>query len=678
MQEITKIFLADLSHTQSITDAELTIPLNIGYIKAYAVKELGSSVEISLFKHPQEFLDNIAVVRPQVVGFSNYSWNTNLNLHIGRVTRKTLPDSLIVGGGPNIDDDEGWRRGFLNKHDYLDFLIVDGGEEPFTELVKWLNEAQGDKSQLPMNLLWLEGDRVCNTDLRPLEKKITNIASPYLEGHLDKFIDAGMVPMFESNRGCPFPCTFCAWGAASKNLLRKMDFGTTLAEYEYVSARSSARNWMLCDANFGILKQDIQLAEKIRSLREKTGYPVSVQMFAAKNVTERNLEISDILNDMTTTAISFQSLDPEVLVNIERDNISLDSYREYQEHLGNIGHRTYSELIIPMPGESRDTHLAALKELIDSGVHELHVHNLRMLCGTKINSPETRSKFNFKTRYRLIHGDAGVYKSPDGSDMRIFEYEESLRETSTFSEEDLFYFRKLQFFIEFSWNMDVYGPLLKTAHLYNLHPIDILKKILEFDSLKDQMPYSDFLRISDFMTRFDELSTEEWFDSEEEIEAHFGKDEEFQRLINLEFDKLNILCSVVLLKEYKASFDILLKRIIQNFKQVPVPLLDRVADFTFERFPGLESEVVESNVVLPLNIEELGKVDVYDFKMDEEVSNLRLHENSKRREIRTMLCRADSTTLSKIINTQRFYLRDLKLSIKDSGPFHLPVLFCET
>ena len=75
MYGITKIFLADLSHTHSIGDTELTVPLNIGYIKAYAVKELGQSVDISLFKHPQEFLDNIAKLQPQVVGFSNYSCN---------------------------------------------------------------------------------------------------------------------------------------------------------------------------------------------------------------------------------------------------------------------------------------------------------------------------------------------------------------------------------------------------------------------------------------------------------------------------------------------------------------------------------------------------------------------------------------------------------------------------
>ena len=41
-----------------------------------------------------------------------------------------------------------------------------------------------------------------------------------------------------------------------------------------------------------------------------------------------------------------------------------------------------------------------------------------------------------------------------------------------------------------------------------------------------------------------------------------------------------------------------------------------------------------------------------------------------------MLCNAESHTLSKIINTQRFYLRDLKLSIENNGAFHLPVLFC--
>ena len=51
-----RVYLADLAHTHSLPDSALTVPLNIGYIKAYAVEHLGSEVDIRLFKHPENCL----------------------------------------------------------------------------------------------------------------------------------------------------------------------------------------------------------------------------------------------------------------------------------------------------------------------------------------------------------------------------------------------------------------------------------------------------------------------------------------------------------------------------------------------------------------------------------------------------------------------------------------------
>ena len=673
-----KVFLCDLSHTQMVSESELTVPLNIGYIKAYAVQVCGESVDISLFKDPQKLLNRFPVEKPDVIGFSNYTWNVNLNYHIGRKVRATLPDALIVGGGPNVDDEEAWRRSFLNKHDFYDFLITGGGEEPFAELLSWWTDHRGDMTRLPDNLLWMADGQLQETKQRKLTKQIDNIVSPYLTGCLDEFLDAGMVPLFESNRGCPFKCTFCAWGAASRDLLRRMDFDTTLEEFEYVAKRSTARNWVLCDANFGILKRDIELAERLRHLRDTVGRPVNVQTFVAKNVTERNLAIGTILNDMTTATMSFQSLETEVLENIERDNISLDTYRKYQGQFSKIGHRTYSELIIPLPGETRESHIAALRNLIDSGVHELHVHNLRMLPGTKINSRETRDAFAFRTRFRLIHGDAGEYADSDGNAMRIFEYEESLRESSTMTEADLFYFRRLQFFIEFSWNIDVYGPLLKAAHLYGVHPIDVLMKVADcYASPISGVDDDDLSQVREFLALFEKLSTEEWFDSEDDIEAYFGEDEHFARLISREFDKLNILCSVIILRDYKKSFDALLKASIRDFAKMPERELDVVSEFTFKRFPGfaMSASGDESAIELPVNIAALGATDV-GVSLGHETSTVRFFESPKRREMRHTLSRTQSHTLSKILNTQRYYLRDLRLSIDPGNDFRLPLLFC--
>jgi len=288
------------------------------------------------------------------------------------------------------------------------------------------------------NLIWLEGETVRATTERKLSRAITNVPSPYLDGYLDEFLEAGMCPLLETNRGCPFQCTFCAWGMASKDLVRRFEVDTAMAEIAYVGARSKARKWIICDANFGLLKRDVDLACAIRAVKDRHGAPDYCQMWMAKNVTDRNLEIANILGDMVMPVMSVQSMNPEVLRDIKRDNISLETYRKYQARFHEAGAITASDVIVPLPSETLATHLEGLRELFDARVDVILNHNMRLLAGAETNSEATRTRFQFKTRYRLIHGDAGAYRSPDGQVIRAFEVEESLRSTSTMTEEDLF------------------------------------------------------------------------------------------------------------------------------------------------------------------------------------------------------------------------------------------------
>ena len=71
-----------------------------------------------------------------------------------------------------------------------------------------------------------------------------------------------------------------------------------------------------------------------------------------------------------------------------------------------------------------------------------------LLPGAKANSTEMRQKYDFKTKYRLIHGDSSIIHTKNDS-IKAFEYEESLRSTSTMKEEEIFYLRKLHFLVDF-------------------------------------------------------------------------------------------------------------------------------------------------------------------------------------------------------------------------------------
>jgi radical SAM superfamily enzyme YgiQ (UPF0313 family) len=652
-----------LAHTGSVTDRSLTVPLGIGYVKTYCDHALGDSVDIRLFKHPDKFLAAAHAERPDVFGFANYGWNANLNREIGRHIRKNFSDTLIVAGGPNIDPDSKLRLQFLTEHEYVDFLIVDGGEEPFTELVQWHRQGSDDIDKLPNNIVWRDGATIRATPERTLKKNIDNIPSPYLSGDLDEFLAAGMIPLFETNRGCPFQCTFCAWGSASKDLVRRIGLDQAQAEIQYVGERSDAHNWIVCDANFGILKRDIELATAIRKVKDERGHPEKCHIWLAKNVTERNLTIGEIMGDMVVPVMAVQSLDDQVLENIKRDNISTDTYAQYQKKFHRIGSRTYSDMIVPLPGETLATHIAALRTLIGLGVDIVQNHNMRLLAGAETNSIDTRARYKFRTRYRLIHGDAGIYHAPDGTEIRTFEYEESLRSTDTMSEADLFYLRKLHFLVDFCWNIEVYKPLLRLGALYGIDPVDILVRLLdEADADKDS-------QLGKFFAEFNRCSESEWFESTQDIEGYFADPKNFQRLLDQEFEKLNIQFSVIALRDFKPSFDSAIADILNRTGSIPAQTMTAAAELTFALFPALKAETAQEEIEIPSNLLSLEEGQTAAFVPAQDKKKFELVESHARIDLRKTIAATTTSSLSKVLNTQGITLRDLQLTAADGTRF---------
>lgn len=655
------IVLGDLAHTYSVSDSSLPVPLGIGYVKAYADAAHGDAVNIRLFKHPEAFLAAIHANPPDIVGLANYGWNENLNRAIGMHIRKILPHVLIVAGGPNMDPEPARRLAFLERHAYLDFAIVDGGEEPFSELIGWWL-GDRDRSALPGNLMWRsEEGGLETTGERPLTKIIKNIPSPYLSGALDEFLERGMVPMFETNRGCPFRCTFCAWGMASKDLVRRFDLDIGLAEIAYVGERSKARNWIVCDANFGILKRDVELARAIRAVKDRSGFPEKCHVWLAKNVTDRNLEIGGILGDMVVPVMAVQSLSDDVLKEIKRDNISKETYAAYQRKFHDMGSRTYSDVIVPLPAETLDSHLDGLRELFDAGVDIVQNHNMRLLAGAETNSSETRERFSFRTKYRLIHGDAGAYRAPDGSVIECFEHEESLRATSTMSEDDLFYLRKLHFLIDFCWNIDVYKPLLAALHLYGLNPLDVMRRFL------DETDRAGLGRISAFWQEFNAKSEGEWFGSAAEIESYFAEPENFSRLLNREFEKLNIAAGVLVLKDFKREFDQHMTKVALAYGVVPAAVIDAAVRLSSAMFPPLDVAVGELVVPMPVNWQGVAE-DRGAYVPSNDTEDLVLRPAPNRNLVLAAIS-GSGQTLSKVFNTQGFGLRDLRYSVDEKMGF---------
>ena len=117
------IYLADLAHTYSTKNESLMVPLNIGFVKAYATKQHGNNIDIKLIKDPNKLLKTFYKKKPDVLGLSNYGWNADLNLKIGKFLKSEFPKTIIIAGGPNIDPDVNSRVNFLNENNYINHFL---------------------------------------------------------------------------------------------------------------------------------------------------------------------------------------------------------------------------------------------------------------------------------------------------------------------------------------------------------------------------------------------------------------------------------------------------------------------------------------------------------------------------------------------------------------------------
>ena len=117
-----KVYLCDLTHETVILVSD-TIPLNLGFIGSYAKKIHGNSVEISLFKYPKTAIDAIKKNPPDVLGLSNYSWNSLLSEQVANIAKSLNPKVVTVQGGPNFPHAPQQRLEFLKKRSNTDFHI---------------------------------------------------------------------------------------------------------------------------------------------------------------------------------------------------------------------------------------------------------------------------------------------------------------------------------------------------------------------------------------------------------------------------------------------------------------------------------------------------------------------------------------------------------------------------
>jgi radical SAM superfamily enzyme YgiQ (UPF0313 family) len=405
------------------------------YVQAHAKKASRYQFLEPIYKRGpiREIVERLK--KAHIVGFSTYVWNIQISLETARRLKKNNPAVKIIFGGPEVPD---LPEEFLRKNPFIDVAFHNESEKSFLSYIEQFPVISLEKIA---GVSWIDdSDHFHQNPKGERIRDLDEIPSPFLNGIFDELIrnhpEESWIGLWETNRGCPFQCSYCDWGSATAAKVTKFGEERLFLEADWFSEQKIDYVFV-CDANFGMLARDIDLAQRVADNRQRTGYPKGFSVQNTKNATERAYITQKILSDYGLNkgvALSIQTLSKEALKNIRRDNISLEVYLELQSRFSKDKVETYSDLILGLPGETYESYIEGINQLLISGQHNrIQFNNCAILPNAEMANPDYRLKYEIettKTSIVNIHGHREILEDD------VEEQQELIVSTYSLSRED--------------------------------------------------------------------------------------------------------------------------------------------------------------------------------------------------------------------------------------------------
>jgi len=351
---------------------------------------------------------------PNLCAFSIYVWNEQYCLELAKCIKQAWPNCVIVFGGPQT----GIRH---TEYDYIDVIVNNEGEQAFVDILRKIASGQ------PLEKL-VKGPRIKDLDY----------PSPYVLGLFDdivknrdshEYFDATL----ETNRGCPYACTYCDWGTLTASKLYNFDLSRIEQELDWLVQNNCVTTVFIADGNFGILKErDLQIAEMMnRKFANSAVEYVAINF--PKNSGEHVFKILKAFGKLARgLTLATQTLNPDTLKVIKRDNMEINDLERMLSLSNKYKLPTYTDLILGLPLETRQSWEQGLCQLLESGQHDfINISLLQILENTEINRTQM---FLYKIKTRRMYNHQS-YTGADNSG--IVEFGDIVVSTSTMTTEDM-------------------------------------------------------------------------------------------------------------------------------------------------------------------------------------------------------------------------------------------------
>ena len=374
--------------------------------------------------------------KPDIAVFSISMWNEQLSLKVADQLKKKW-NTLIVFGGASTPHNP---TDYFKKYPFIDIAVRAEGEEAFNEiLLGYLNNK--NFKDIP-NVSFRSNDNKCilNPSKTNFSKDLDMYPSPYLSGEYDYLFkdneDHKYQVIVETNRGCPFLCTYCYWGkGGTTTKYRFHSLERVFKEIEWI-AEKKIQYVFNADSNFGMHRRDIEIANKLVEVKKRTGYPDKFRTCWGKNTSEQIYKIASLLHlhglEKGIT-LARQTNSKEALKAVKRDNIKLEAYSELEKKFNQLQIPVYAEMILGLPEETYESWTDGLGYLLDTSINnQIFVYQAEVYPNTEMNEPSYRKKHGIKTTKIELQE---IHCSPREQTW-LKEIQEIVTETSTMSTKD--------------------------------------------------------------------------------------------------------------------------------------------------------------------------------------------------------------------------------------------------
>ena len=315
---------------------------------------------------------------PDIVCCGVYLWNQDALHEFVSIVKEKYPNTVTILGGPDV----AWKtqQQYANDYPYHDYMIYGDSEAAFPQLIDNIIERKTssvDLINIPNLIFRDKKGTAIRTKHEIYKGSMYTDHSPWLHSRddvvrdINAIKDTGVaaVVSWDSDRGCPYKCTFCDWSAGlhTKVTRKKYDAKDELQFFAEQGVRVSFMN-----ANLGIYAGDADIMEFIWAAESSGKYPgfTAVTPSWAKVNKDRVHEIYQIQKKYfgyIVAKTSLQSITEEVLKNIDRPSIPWPEHKKMLLDLrkDEVPVHFYPELIVGLPGETRESWDHMMREFTD-------------------------------------------------------------------------------------------------------------------------------------------------------------------------------------------------------------------------------------------------------------------------------------------------------------------------